>query len=87
MIVRLDPSTGEFVTHPWDLIDVSRTEVETLIVVAHTDRYDCDFVIEVHYRGKHRSGKVDVTHDGKPFRVSALADDVPATYIEDASGG
>jgi hypothetical protein len=58
-----------------------------LIVVAQTDRYDCDFVIEVHYRGKHRSGKVDVTHDGKPFRVSALADDVPATYIEDASGG
>jgi hypothetical protein len=86
-ILRVDPSTGDFVEQPWTLIDVSKTDVETFAVVASTDRYDCDFVIEVHYRGKHRSGKVVVVaQDGKPFRVSAVADDIPTTYINETSG-
>lgn len=81
---HLDAS-GELVTNPWDLVKVSGTDVETFVVAASTQRYDCDFVIEIHYRGRYRSEAVVVTHNGKPFRVSALPEEPYITYIEDTS--
>jgi hypothetical protein len=80
---RFDAASGELVTHRWSLVKVSRTDVETFVVVALTDRYDCDFEIEIHYHGEHKSGKVVANHDGKPFRVSALSENPHITYVVD----
>ena len=67
-----DPTVRDYMQRPWTLLEVSTTDPETFVLAASTEQWDCDFVVEIHYRGEHQSGVLRVQPGSRPFRVTAV---------------
>jgi hypothetical protein len=68
------------------ILQVTRTDIEVIDVVATSHRSTVDWVLEINYTADGRTGTVRVDHDGKPFRMSGLVDGHAQGYQRSAEG-
>ncbi|MTE19864.1 helix-turn-helix domain-containing protein [Streptomyces sp. TRM43335] len=64
---------------------VTATDPEVLLVSARTTDCDCRWYLELEWSGGGRSGTVEITDDGRPFRTSGIGG-APVHQYADAEG-